>query len=128
MEKVFFARINSYSKTKQINKMTKTILTKVDPGFEGKIPLKVHFGEKGNITYIKPENYEDFSHLNTQNILDNFNDKREDYLSEIYENSCTNGCIFPLTFSGVPQEINLSGLSIDYVSGTQQTKETNFYD
>ena len=84
-----------------------------------------------NLNYgilVKPENYEDFSHLNTQNFLDNFNDKREDYLSEIYENSCTNGCIFPLTFSGVPQEINLSGLSIDYVSGTQQTKETNFYD
>jgi uncharacterized protein len=59
MEKpiVYFARINSYNETEKINKMTKKLLLQVDPGFSGEVPLKVHFGEKGNVTYIKPENY-----------------------------------------------------------------------
>jgi len=55
---VYFSKINSYSKTEKINKMSKKLLAKVDPGFSGTVPLKVHFGEKGNITFIGPENYE----------------------------------------------------------------------
>ena len=55
---VYISRIDSYSKTDQINKMSKKLIAKVDPGFNGEIPLKVHFGEKGNITYIKPENFQ----------------------------------------------------------------------
>ena len=60
MEKsiVYLSKINPYSKTKKINEMSKKLIEKVDPGFSGEIPLKVHFGEKGNVTYIKPENYE----------------------------------------------------------------------
>ena len=55
---VYLAKIDSYSKTKEINEMSKKLLKKVDLGFSGSIPLKVHFGEKGNVTYIKSENYD----------------------------------------------------------------------
>jgi len=58
MEKVYFIPITNFSDKEKINEASKKLLEKVDPGFKGEIPLKVHFGEKGNITFIKPVNYE----------------------------------------------------------------------
>jgi uncharacterized protein len=57
MEKVFFVPITNFSDKNQINSASKKLLERVDPGFSGEIPLKVHFGEKGNETFIKEENY-----------------------------------------------------------------------
>ncbi|MBT4870909.1 MAG: DUF362 domain-containing protein [Candidatus Diapherotrites archaeon] len=85
MEKpiVYLAKINSYQKTKKINEMSKKLLKKVDPGFSGSIPLKVHFGEKGNVTYIKPENYEGIiSYLAENNCEPFFTDTNVLYRGE----------------------------------------------
>ena len=61
MEKVYFKAIDSYSKTDEINKgvyeLLETIVNKENIALENFIPLKVHFGEKGNTTYIKPDNF-----------------------------------------------------------------------
>ena len=60
--KVFFKSINSYSQTEEINQGAKKLLERVATEekikLEKRIPLKVHFGEKGNTTFIGPENYD----------------------------------------------------------------------
>jgi uncharacterized Fe-S center protein len=60
---VYFSPISSYSETKKISKIAKELLKRIvkDEGIilEKRIPLKVHFGEKGNLTFIKSDNYED---------------------------------------------------------------------
>ena len=61
MSKVFFFPISSYQSTAEINEGSKKILEhlineeKIElPSY---VPLKVHFGEKKNQTFIKSENY-----------------------------------------------------------------------
>lgn len=62
MSNVYFKRIRSGNNTKDVSKAAKSLLNKlVKEEFvilEDEIPLKVHFGEKGNETYIKPQNFE----------------------------------------------------------------------
>lgn len=62
MANVYYTQINSNTTTKKINQITKellnTIITKEKIILEKEIPLKVHFGEAGNVTFVKPENYE----------------------------------------------------------------------
>ncbi|MFC2061690.1 DUF362 domain-containing protein [Elusimicrobiota bacterium] len=62
MKKVYFKKIDSYSKTAEINSAAKQLLTKVITEdniiLEDKVPLKVHFGEEGNTTYLSSENYD----------------------------------------------------------------------
>ena len=62
MSNVYYKRINSHTNVNDIKEMTKELLNKIiseeDIKLEEKIPLKVHFGERGNVTYIKPENFE----------------------------------------------------------------------
>lgn len=59
---VYFIPIRSYSETEKINEATIKLLKRVIEDenivLEKKIPLKVHFGEKGNLTFIKSDNYE----------------------------------------------------------------------
>ncbi len=62
MNKVYFTPISDYSKTKDVSlaakKLLKTIVKENNIKFEKEIPLKVHFGEKGNETFISPKNFE----------------------------------------------------------------------
>ena len=62
MKKVYFKAIDSYLKTEEINQATKMLLDYLVEGesiiLEKYIPLKVHFGEKGNKTYIESKNFE----------------------------------------------------------------------
>ena len=59
---VYFIPISSYSDTQKISDAAKELLKRIiideDIALGKKIPLKVHFGEKGNLTFIKPENYQ----------------------------------------------------------------------
>jgi len=61
MSKVYFKAIDSYSKTEEISNAAEQLLIKLveeeNLCLEKFIPLKVHFGEKGNNTFIKSENY-----------------------------------------------------------------------
>lgn len=61
MKKVYFKSINSYSKTEEISRAAQELLDKIvkdeNMVLEKFIPLKVHFGEKGNKTYIESKNY-----------------------------------------------------------------------
>jgi uncharacterized Fe-S center protein len=77
MANVYFKKINSNTSTKEIQEITKNLLKKIIKDekitLEKSIPLKVHFGEKGNTTFIKPNNYEgiiDF--LKSNNIESKF--------------------------------------------------------
>ena len=59
MAEVYLKKICSNSDSKEISKLVAEIFEKLNSNykFKGKIPLKVHFGEKGCTTFIKPENY-----------------------------------------------------------------------
>lgn len=62
MANVYFKSITNYGDKELINKTTyemlKTIVEKENVKLEKTTPLKVHFGEKGNDTFITPENYD----------------------------------------------------------------------
>jgi uncharacterized Fe-S center protein len=72
MSKVYFKAIENYSQTEEISKTAKFLLEKIVEeeklALEEFIPLKVHFGEKGNKTYIHPSNF--------QGILDYLEEKK----------------------------------------------------
>ena len=61
MGKVYFKAIDSYSKTEEISNTSKELINKLVKEekifLEKFIPLKVHFGEKGNTTYIESKNF-----------------------------------------------------------------------
>lgn len=61
MNNVYFKAIDSYSKTEEISnvasELLKELVKKENLSLEKFIPLKVHFGEKGNSTFIKSENF-----------------------------------------------------------------------
>lgn len=45
-------------KSESARKVFETVLKEENINLKGTVPLKVHFGERGNITYNKPENYD----------------------------------------------------------------------
>ena len=58
---VYFKKIDSTTDIKTIQDISKhlldTIIIKENLTLEKKVPLKVHFGEQKNVTFVKPENY-----------------------------------------------------------------------
>ena len=73
MAHVYFKAIDSYSKTQEIQAASKELLEKIIEeekiALEPYVPLKVHFGEKGNITFIASENYDGIiEYLQEQNV------------------------------------------------------------
>ena len=74
MSNVYYKKINSESSISEIQDITKELFDKIvieeKIVLSGKmIPLKVHFGEAGNITYLKSENYEGIiDHLKNKKI------------------------------------------------------------
>ena len=85
MEKstVYFSKIDSCLQIDKINKMSKKLIAKIDPGFSGSIPLKVHFGEKGNVTFIEPKNYQGIiSYLQEKKCVPFFTDTNVLYRGE----------------------------------------------
>jgi len=61
MPNVYFKRFNGDSNPEIVKTFSRELLERIIAEekieLEKEIPLKVHFGEKGNVTYIKPENY-----------------------------------------------------------------------
>lgn len=61
MNKVYFKAIDSYAKTEEISNAGSDLLKKLvneeNLMLEKFIPLKVHFGEKGNSTFIQSKNF-----------------------------------------------------------------------
>ena len=59
---VYFTRINSKTTAEEIQSISRNLLENYirdkNITLEKKVPLKVHFGEKGNHSYVKQENYE----------------------------------------------------------------------
>lgn len=77
MNKVYFKSIDSYSKTKEISSAAKELLSVLVENekitLNEFIPIKTHFGEKNNITYIKSENYNGvMDYLEEHNIDSSF--------------------------------------------------------
>ncbi len=62
MARVYFAKFTSGSDPKTVRKLSRQLLEQISAAekieLEGEIPLKVHFGEKGNVTFIRPENFD----------------------------------------------------------------------
>lgn len=62
MPDVYFKRFNGGSNPEIVKVFSRALLERIVTEekieLEKEIPLKVHFGEKGNVTYIKPENYD----------------------------------------------------------------------
>ena len=83
MSEVYLKRIDSYSKTDEINKAAAQLLEKLGINFSGEVPLKVHFGEKGNQTFINPKNYEGIiNYLQSKKCKPFFTDTNVLYKSE----------------------------------------------
>jgi uncharacterized protein len=61
MIKVYYSQIDAHTTVEEIQMITRNLLSRIvqyeSIPLEKKIPIKVHFGEKGNHTYIKSENY-----------------------------------------------------------------------
>ncbi|MDF2879914.1 MAG: hypothetical protein K0R54_471 [Clostridiaceae bacterium] len=61
MGKVYFKAVDSYSNTEEVSNAAEEILKKLieeeNIKLEKYIPLKVHFGEKGNVTFISSKNF-----------------------------------------------------------------------
>ncbi|MBU0756499.1 MAG: DUF362 domain-containing protein [Nanoarchaeota archaeon] len=62
MAKVYYRKIDDFTKKKEISKAAGELLAKIlkeeKIKLENKIALKVHFGEHGNETYITPDNFD----------------------------------------------------------------------
>ncbi len=62
MSKVYYKAVKDYSLTKEISDSGKELLERLikdeNIKLEKTVPVKVHFGEKGNTTYIHPANFE----------------------------------------------------------------------
>ena len=62
MSIVYFIPIDSYKETEKISESARKLLEKIQSenntlDFNKKIPLKVHFGEENNSTFIEPKNF-----------------------------------------------------------------------
>lgn len=73
MENVYFKAIDSYSKTEEISnaagELLKRLVEEENLSLEKFIPIKVHFGEKGNNTFIRSENFNGvINYLKEKNI------------------------------------------------------------
>ena len=59
---VYFGAVCEGATTSDVQRISRALLARLleDEGIElvGKVPLKVHFGEKKNITFIRPENFD----------------------------------------------------------------------
>ncbi|MDP6156368.1 MAG: DUF362 domain-containing protein [Candidatus Thermoplasmatota archaeon] len=87
MARVYFKAIDSYTKTKEISaagrELLKRLVEKEKVKLSRKIPLKVHFGEKGNITYISADNYDGIiDYLEEQTITTFYTDTNVLYAGE----------------------------------------------
>lgn len=62
MAKVYFKAVDAYAKTDEVSRAGREVLERITAeeriDLEKRIPLKVHFGEKGNLTFIAPKNYD----------------------------------------------------------------------
>lgn len=62
MANVYFIPVSTIYDTEKINKAAKVLLNKLieerQEGISGVVPVKLHFGEAGNTSYIGPENYD----------------------------------------------------------------------
>ena len=70
---VYYKKIDSTNNVNDIQRITKELLDslikKENITLEKKIPLKVHFGEQKNVTFIKPDNYSGIiDYLKNKNI------------------------------------------------------------
>lgn len=70
---MYFKAIDSYSKTAEISNAARDLLKRLveeeNLSLEKFIPIKVHFGEKGNNTFIKSENFNGvINYLKEKNI------------------------------------------------------------
>lgn len=73
MSTVYFVAIDSYNETRKIQRAGKqllsTIVEKESLQLGAYVPMKVHFGEQGNITFIGAENYDGLvSYMHDHNI------------------------------------------------------------
>lgn len=62
MVNVYFKIVNSYSNTHEVScaakQLLETVVSKENIELKPRIPLKVHFGERGNKTFIEPKNFD----------------------------------------------------------------------
>lgn len=77
MGNVYFKAVDSYSKTEEVStgaeKILKKLIEEEHVSLEKYIPLKVHFGEKGNRTFISSKNFRGIiQYLNEKRIKSSF--------------------------------------------------------
>ncbi len=88
MSKVYFSKIDSYSKTEEINEAALELFKKIQTkekiiNFARPIPIKVHFGEDKCTTYIESKKFEDLiNYLKKNSKAKNTKDKPNVFFTE----------------------------------------------
>lgn len=76
MSNVYFIPLTEYDETNlslQLRRLLETVIDKEQVRLADEIPLKVHFGERGNTTYIKPGCYQGvIDYLNENDVKSRF--------------------------------------------------------
>jgi len=77
MNNVYYKLIESYSNTEEISNTARVLLEKIveveNISLNSFVPIKTHFGEKNNDTFIKPDNYNGvMDYLEENNIESSF--------------------------------------------------------
>ncbi len=77
MSRVYFKSVDSYSNLNAVNKAAASVLQELasaeNLSLESFIPLKVHCGEKGNKTFIRPDNFNGIiNYLEQQGVRSEF--------------------------------------------------------
>jgi hypothetical protein len=78
---------------------------------------------------VRPESYSGNGAVNLTSFFEDFAGSATSYLTSFYNNkNCSDGCVLPMTFSGIPQGITLSNLElINTISGGDLI-ERNIHD
>jgi PKD repeat protein len=77
---------------------------------------------------VRAESYSDASDLNLSSQLAQIPGVATNYILEKYDGACTSGCVLPLKFLGISQQLSLDGLSLEYTTTeTGGVQETTFY-
>lgn len=76
MSKVYFRKVKNGPAAGEANTVVRDLLGAITKEenitFEKTVPLKVHFGERGNVTFIRPENYDGIIDFLVERVVETF--------------------------------------------------------
>ena len=79
--------------------------------------------------FLQTAKYADASFLDSSDFdFDYFKNAANDLLEDKYSKDCSGGCVLPLKIYGLPQNIQISHIALDYVKNGEDHVETEMYN